>query len=1257
MPRQAAFIVYINGIEVPAKSVNLRFGVWQMPEMQIEMTADPVLARLGAEDRVQVAVFYLDDCDVVPGVKPEFRLFGEGEITGWGYRNTGSGRSISFTVVNQVAIYTQLTVHFLNSFEDLVGDSTNPAQGVTNLSTPSSSLVYPLALFTQGLLQTGDVKADFIKRPFDFLYNCVRGMIDARIPADHQTIPASNFFARWARLTNFHNRFAASPFFDDVAAGSDNIYPVLKAVQSVSAVSAIVKNLIPNVQNSGSIWDMLEMVNQTLLTEIAMIPSMPLVTVDLASSLIQATNFNEHILVQAPGYTDELLAVVGGQVRTFGGTAITGLANGHAVEIADGQPIDAVTKAPVKYSDTLESVSAKANARKWVPALSVDSRKMRPKRIPNYFVKPQSLFSIPPACNAVFPSQLLDMNYSENYATQPTRLYFNDGTINRLTHQVGTQYAQTVMDALAMGYPPEVDQDERLHPKTSRYHAKNFLLYAEEFFKGPVMDRRDIPPWMFFLSAQENNISTAPADGSIPTPPAPAQTNATPAPTSTAVQSRAMSAPAESVGSQAPDGSRRFKPRVEALRPKIQALCRKYSGVPEDLALAWIQKESGGWNGASDGGITTLNERGYFQIMGPHVDPKTKKYVPLANVEAARLGLTLADTGADYTSPVARLSTDPDFSLDAGFRLLVYYRKRATQTAITHGLAWTEGDMWRLTKAHHVGIGFYVGTTTFKGFIPIAKQLLGRAPVSWYEMYKTLEPTMGKQSYWKFITNATATGGVVPSATGSMTTVGDPVPVSARPGSPPPPTPQASTSTAPSPAPAPSPMPPPGNYDAVQLNNETVYKLYAKFEFFRERYAKRNGSASIAWNPYVVPGFPAVILDQRASRVDLYCYITTVQQSMSHDGRRGTQLSFSYGRQLQEMFQLLSDEFSLNDATARGSAPQEPIRDVSKVLQSFPQAETYYQGLFYGAQPLYGKDASFDFRSMLAYAPRVAGASPEPIYVDGPDAAVDDAVVQATQDYANLLAKRTPLNDQVVALQAQVNASTAVVAANNSSSNGIVSGQAGGSSRTLSLDPPTFNPPNQSTSEPEGPDAFISTVKQQQTAVAEAALNDQLKQLTIAKANLAALDSQINSALSIKDQTTIGSSTRVSHNLGGANANREVVPTPRSAQFFESRDAAMRYNWRPICTLDEYIVFLNSAGEGAVRAFGDPHSVGARYFERIRRIVYQDLPTTPPPGVTGLDSPSVTGMTQTSFSQSRSDWDVALRAYRNNVLAIKTPRT
>lgn len=1223
-PRQAAFLVYINGIEVPAKSVSLRYGVWQVPEMQVEMTADPTLTRLGAEDRVQVAVFFLDDCDVAPGVQPEFRLFGEGEITGWGYRNTPGGRSITFTVINQIAIYTQLTVHFLTTVEDYVGDSTRPDRGVNNLSTASSDLVYPLALFTQGLLQTGDTKADFIKRPFDFLYNTVRGMIDRRVPADHQAVPATNFFARWARLTNFHNKFMASPFFDEIGAYSDNIFPVIKAMQGTAAIGTVIKQLLPQIQNAGSIWDMLEAVNQTLLTEIAMIPSMPLVTVELDTGLVVPTDFNEHVLAPAPGWVDQAIAVVGGQVQTFGGTPITGLINGNPISVdPNGVLIDAVTKKQIKYADTIESAHAKVNARKWVSTLSLPNRQSRPKRIPNYFVKPQCFFAIPPACNAVFPSQLLNMNYDENYATQPTRLYFNDGAFGRLLKSQESAVRQTVMDALAIGYPPEADLLKRQQRTSPHFNADNFLLFPEEFFKGPVLDRRDIPPWMFFLSAQEAHADLgrpgAPqADGSLPATPLVAQTGT----------------------AQAPQP---YQPTTPINSPGVGTR----SGAPLTIPLPgrWV------WPVAKYNGRESVVSQGY--------NPS-----PPTSPQQAALGRGAQHPGQDFFFRF-KAGTDDQFQPGTVHRSGTVKKPSAFfMPDGIHVLAAHEGLIW---SARLTGVGWTV--------------IIDHSPLPLCTYYTHMsqlfvqETTRGLSGQRVVAGQSLGIVGGNPNTAdklmhlhfemwvnGGATMHTDPAPFQKTPmwehlnagqSLPPakaaPATPQAATSVGAAPtglgAPTPSGQaqrsatsPAPAVFDTFQAESDNVYKQYAKFEFFRERYAKRTGSAAIAWNPYVVPGYPAVILDQRASRVDLFCYITTVQQTMANDGRRSTQLSFAYGRQLQEMFQLMNEEYTQNDATARGAAPQEPIYDISKVLQSFPQAETYYQKLFYGAQRLYDKDASFDFRKMLAFAPKIAGASPEALYVEGPDAATDDNVVQATQVYANLIAQRPPFAEKVLTLEVQIAALTTVARTNTTALN-------------LSL---AVQPDQAALSDNE---SRQSTIRQEETQSAITATTMAQAQLVLARIELAAIDEKIEAAQRGMAASTVGIVSRVSHNLGGNNAQREVVPTRRAEAYFNSRDAAMRYNWRPICTLDEYIIFYNSAGENVVRAFGDKHSVGARYFERIRRIKFQDLPATAPSTLTGIGGSTVTGLTPDTFSQTRSDWDQALLAYRNNVLAIKTPRT
>lgn len=1159
-PRAAAFIVYINGIEVPAKSVSLRYGVWQMPEMQIDMVADPVLARLGAEDRVQVTVFYLDDINVSPEVAPAYRLFGEGEITGWGYRNTSGGRVISFTVVAQIAIFTQLFVQFLTTLDDMVGHATGAAD-VTGFANPTDQLVYPFSLFVQGVIPGQGQDASTITRPFDFLYNVVRNMIGAQVPEAQRTIPAANFFARWSRLTNFHNRFAAQPFFDEIVDNA-NVFPVLRAVQNVSAVDVISKNLMPQVQNAGSLWDMIQLVFATMLMEVSMIPSMPLVTVDLASSLVQQTNFAEHTLSSANGL--------------------------------------------------------------WTSTVRSESRKTKPKRIPSYFAKPQMLFSVPPACNAIFPSQLKTLAYQENYATQPTRLYFNDETLTRILKIPTSGLSTTIHNALSTGYPYEADLGNKLHDQYPKFNGKNFLLYAEEFFKGPVMDRRDVPPWLYFLGQAEftkGNGTSRTADGGVAAPPAPAQTAATPAPAAPAAATAGTGTMVTTgrVGQVSADGRRVYSQRVELQRSRALAAQANF-GVPADLLLAWLSHESDG----KIEQVTSLNERGFFQIMGPHVSGGVAK--TLKDVEAgAVLNLTLADTGKDQNDTLAKLSRDADFSFAQGVRLVQAYRGYANAVAREKNLAWSEGDLWRITKFMHNA------PALMRGIIDQATTALGHVPTSWEEMHQATASSLSAFAA-KCVSNATAVGGVVAGATGQMTTASDPTPRRAPVAQAAPATGAAASTVTPSIGPT-RPTVSFDTLDEIQRNNLTVYQLYAKYEYFRERYAQRSGSATIAWNPYVVPGFPAAIFDQRATRVDLVCYVTTVQQSMSHEGQRGTTLSFLYGRSFQEMFDLLREEFDGGE-TAAGCSPAEPIRDVRKIVQSFDQAETYYQRLFFGAQRLYGKDAAFDFRKIVGYAPQTDADAPEPIFIDGPDEATQDTLLAAT----GLAAALGPVREANAALLVQLDGRVATLYAEISNLLDVSQDQL----EFIQQDDPTYDP--------------AVAVQQRQLEIAQLD-----KQRAALRASNVSIDQRISNALSdIQNSQNTSGLTRVRHNLVG---DRELVPMPAAQALFDSNEAAMCYSWRPICTLDEYIIFYDAAGEGAIPAFNHRNSTGAHYYERIRRLSAPGADFVPPKSATeatniiGIDQPNVDGLTNTNFPQTRAKWDEALLAYRNNVLSVKAPRT
>lgn len=1173
-PRQATFIVYINGLEVPAKSVSLRYGVWQTPEMQIEMVADPVLVRLGAEDRVQVAVFYLDDCDVDPSVKPEFRLFGEGEITGWGYRNTSSARSIVFTVVSQIAIFDQLFVQFMTTLDDMIAHETHPGD-VTGYANASSQLVYPYALFNQGLLPgTGPAPAR-ITRPFDFLYNTVKGMMASVVPDATRTVPAANFFTRWARLTNFHNRFAGSPFFDETfdAVNNVNVFPVLDALQSTAAIDVVIKNLMPNLQNTGSMWAMLQLVFGTMLMEVAMIPGMPLVSVDLATGLVKPTDFAEHTLV--PGFDP---------------------ANPYAPA--------------------------------WVPALPSASRQQTPKRLQNFFPKPQMLFSIPPSCNVVFPSQLLTIAYDEAFVSQPTRLYFNDEVLTTITKTGTTGTGAAIQNALAIAWPPEADQALQAQKALPKFNGKNFLLYPEEFFKGPVMDRRTAPPWLQFLKGAEQRAagqpssdappalpSDNPAAGAAAAPP-PAQTAAIPRPTVATPTSSIMVTQSEN-GRIAPNGQRVYRAMTERLRPQLEAAGRA-NGIPSEFLLTWVNMESGGNWRASDGGRADVAAKGIFQLT-----PQ----------ECATLGV-------DWHTLLGDASTAT--SIEVGVRYILKSRERANLIARNLGLAWSEADMWRLTKFATHNLPAYAAQA-----LPHAVAVLGRAPRDWAEFYATvIDDTTSVQR--KALNNATAVGTML-GASGTMVSDSDPVPFTAGAVFLPPTGRDASASrTVDAAAPAGAPTMSAAAAASVAHSAEDVFHLYAKFEYFRERYAKRSGAATVVWNPYVVPGFPGAIFDQRASRVDLLVYITSVQHTMSHGGQRGTTLSFLYGRQFQEMFGQLTDEFARNDATARGTAPQEPIRAISKITQSFVQAETYYQRLFYGAQPRFDKDAAFDFRKIIGLEASVPGGAPQPIYVDGPDVATQDLHVAAAQTVATLTPLRAQTKAQLLDVQARLTSAQAAYLAASTATNAEVATGVATSSSVFSTAP---------VASADSEDGY-ATAPRQARADARATIVALTLQVASLTTSLASLDARLTNAIALVESTVDApDAPRVSHNLAQA-AIQPLVPLPTAQALFDSRDAAMRYNWRPICTLDEYVVFYNSAATGPITATGASRSVGARFFERIRTLAGPPPGYQPPTGIDGLGATgTIAGLSPDNFPQTRARWDEALLAYRHNVLTVKAPRT
>lgn len=332
----AAWLCYINGVEVPILGFTVSYGVWQIPEFTIYMVPDVLIARLGYEDRVPVQIFYLDYW-VNPG-SPEFRLLVDGEIIARS-RGTAMGqRTQSFNCLAHINVFEDLTFFFMNTVDDVVS-SQSPEIQSTGLTSPG--LFYPHSLFHTGLIartETGRVEnpagqpvitagqttaarrlavrrgitdvegvddpsttADEpIKAPFEMVYNVIRGIIGQTVPADRKSIPAMNFFARHTRKVRLHNRFVRMPILEDISQLRDRkgVFPIFNAVRSDEALAAMQRQIAGRVANSGSVWEVLKQALSLVYMEIAMIPTAPCVQTNLEGEILRLLTSEADIVLQ-----------------------------------------------------------------------------------------------------------------------------------------------------------------------------------------------------------------------------------------------------------------------------------------------------------------------------------------------------------------------------------------------------------------------------------------------------------------------------------------------------------------------------------------------------------------------------------------------------------------------------------------------------------------------------------------------------------------------------------------------------------------------------------------------------------------------------------------------------------------------------------------------------------------------------------------------------------------------------------------------
>ena len=868
--KNAYWLVYLNGLEVPVVSVSTSFEVWKFPTASIEMVPHPCLQRLGNEDRIQVAVFFLDVFKD-PG-DPTFRLLGEFEITGWSYSNSSYGRSIQLNCVSHLQIFAQLFFFYMSSVDDVIVGS-GAAFGTAAHAGSGAKVFYPSSLFISGLVPQGAAaeateggetkgtgaaakttskkagpapeygtaanrtepvpgdeiidESDFIRTPLEFITNVFKALTayitpvgsnedvtenPNRLPPSSISYMGRNFFGRWLLTTRFHRRWAALPLFEDDDARRDmGCFPLVKAIGDYHILRIMQKNVMSGVGQAQPVWGLLQMIYGNMYMDVVPIPAPAAVrehkkTWDIERELREGD-------LDLPG--DPALGIHYKTAQTF------------------------------------------------VPALT------------SFIVKPQSVFGIPPKCNIIFPSMVKNLVFQEDYMNQPTRLYMGETLLTDLLTPEGSGagFSNIVADQLTTGYPNIVRERMKAFVTNPKKNTKNFILYAEEFFKGPNTARINAPPWLFLLAQAQKKGGGGGGGGG-------------------------GKGPAVIKGNE----NERFseiKEIFEALSAAGTVTPFKGAKIPTIPAgalwgLSWTESQFV-WNAQRPGGM-----RGYMQILPS--GRGNAGIVPAANVSTKHA--PQFDWNKEFHALMGKLKNSnkllPDPKTAAG-AMLKYYDDNLA--ALKGSNMFTRAIIKPLIFDFEPrGFNIVLGYLYLQSVILYTFALYGYKDVNWNDAFASysalgvnglkrakakmkgknkaglLPPGKGKR-YAKNCLNAWAKFSGVEYGTGGCPKYEDSMDLT--------------------------------DYSTVEIAEQSItydmlgetFDLFAKYEYFRQKYVQRSATVSMVFNPYIVPGFPCVIIDEPQAAISFLGYVTGVSHVMSAaaDGpQMTTQVSVSFMRTLGE---------------------------------------------------------------------------------------------------------------------------------------------------------------------------------------------------------------------------------------------------------------------------------------------------------------------------------------------------------------------
>lgn len=925
-PHQAGYLVYIAGVEIPVLDASVFWRVWEIPTAQISCIPDRVLHRLGAEDRVKVEIFYLDV--LRDPSAPEFRLLFEGDIIGWSYNSSTGNRSISLNCVMSIDMFKRLNFYYMSSITDFVNFNTQEGSSATSISQPKFG--YPASLFIEGLVP---------------VYERIKSQLEGE-----EDPPVT---ARELKL---------------VKRPIDVVYNIIRGL--IGSTVPEDKRAIPAVNFFARYVRKSNLVNRFA-----------------AFPILEETGRDEIFpILKAAGDATTVVHTLQNQVLPSvgnSGSIWDNIMNFLGVMFYELMMLPTAPSAVVRLSDgVIESPIGESAA---------DPK--HPFRVLNYFTKPQMLFSVAPTCNVIFPAQIKSTSFSENYIVQPTRTYVNSEMLSSVMGAQGVN-KNFILNATTVGYPDVVNTAakarimQELEDKGYKGTARDFLIWPEEWFKGPVEHRLTLPNWLYLLAINANNDNldqeeeaSEDVGGDYTTALTPtvlktaadisiesallffpqditdlidtfALQNATVAdllPLCSDVQAAVVVSVLDIAAAPAPAPTARTVPAgestgsaaIDTLKAAILAKGYKWFDEPLKLNLIGVRNPAKTGDSFDDDLCVAWKEKDgtwkYAQYPCT-TDPavQARKYPPL------KKGVAILIPG-QYDSYEIGYHKKYEAIIQRRGSTVRVWRDNNKDAVLDFGSGKEEAGDFRINIHRAFVPQSEVITTT--------KKVDGkRVPASWSEGCTVFKRDKDFQEVMSLARRCrTATGNrfvytLLEKADLSVDISGiqtqdavTPVPQ------------ESSVQTDLGAVDNTAQAQPSDSKAAGSPSFQTLFRDYAEYEHQRKRYESRGGAINSAFDPYVIPGFPCWVFDRRSSAYDLVGYVYEVSWALGANrggASMSTTISYGNGRTFQEMWQSIVENVRRKN-TLSLVAPTEPIEDIRNLTESPAKANEFYQALLY----------------------------------------------------------------------------------------------------------------------------------------------------------------------------------------------------------------------------------------------------------------------------------------------------------------------